>query len=813
MVARPRLATALLTLGVLAAVGYLFYLAVIERRAFLPGPVHASHAHLEHDCEACHDSFSGVSNAKCAACHVDASGAALAWGKGFKKHHADATLDCASCHTDHKGRRGDTTTIAADAYLASCEKCHAGYEKTKGTFQGLAVWDHKDHTPAKEVPGKGALRCEQCHDARPSERAHHGQVTIARLDCFSVACHVAPLKKEKGFALGEVHAKHAAWKNDCFACHTWLGKIDSGKCASCHDDGKGGNLVLTGFASHHARADLDCARCHTEHQGAGGTTLREPQADYAASCNLCHAGYEKTPRTIRGDVFVHTSHGEKQKLACADCHDMRRDAPSHAKVTLAENACVACHMKRDHPERTVVAAPWREVTAAHAPIEKDCARCHAAAADTRGSLCADCHKMPQGRQVAWQGFARHHLDPTLDCAKCHGEHRGRVPATITTMTQEAYADSCSNCHAAYASFVGEVNGHVFRHKGHTPQEKLRCEQCHDIRVDARGPEHGKLTVALEKCTTCHLKKDPEIAVGALAKGHAAVADCAACHKDWHAPDPTLCVACHRLEADKKSTLAERHVDAGAAAAAPARLFPGHATDARLALDCLGCHTDHKGATSTERLPKEPVTRTCERCHAAPGGGEYVQTAERSPHRLAAGDPLARQPAEDTFAHRQHTSVACEQCHAADVKRHARAPKDAGLPLALKPGDCIACHHAPGQQQKKCAECHEAESRFRGGGAAGVTAAAPADAHVGLVDCADCHVPDARGGFASTRAQCVRCHGEDFGKLYDAERGALAAAISSRAPKELGERVRRYGMHNARLAELLLSPDAPRPGGR
>ncbi|MGH7296865.1 MAG: cytochrome c3 family protein, partial [Polyangiaceae bacterium] len=339
-----------------------------------------------------------------------------------------------SCHTDHKGARGETTTETVAEYRAACVKCHAGYEKQKGAFQGILVWDHKDHTE------KQGLRCEQCHDARPSERAHHGQTFITRPDCFNVDCHLKPLKKQKGWKLGAVRKEHAPWKDDCFACHTWLGKIDSGKCASCHDDGKGREFAPVGFAAHHAQRDLDCARCHTEHKGESGNTTIETQSDYEAHCIDCHAGYESRPHTIQGEVFLHAQHSPeargiaaemKEKLACSACHDVRRDAPEHGKVTLAEDACIACHMRRDHPQKQVLAQPWLAVSASHAPWEKDCARCHAASSDTRGSLCADCHRTPDGRATSFVGFAKHHLDPTLDCAACHQEHRGRTPPPTT----------------------------------------------------------------------------------------------------------------------------------------------------------------------------------------------------------------------------------------------------------------------------------------------------------------------------------------------------------------------------------------------
>jgi hypothetical protein len=788
LVLRRRLAATALILGVAATAAYLVYLGLVERRAFLPGPLHAAHAYLEHDCDACHVSWKGVSAAKCAACHVDARGAPVAFA-GFAKHHADAALDCLACHTDHKGRRGETTTETREAYRASCEKCHAGYEKQAGPFQGVLAWRHADHTAAK------GLACERCHDADPSERAHHGQVTIKRPDCFDVGCHLAPLRKEKGFVLPEVTAAHAAWKNDCFACHTWLGKIDAGKCAACHDDGKGGTLALKGFASHHATRGLDCARCHLEHPADGKTTLRETQADYEKACILCHDGYEKEPHTIRGEVFVHTSHGEKQKLACADCHDVRRDAAEHGKVTLAENACVGCHLERDHPGRAVLAEPWREVATAHAPWEKDCARCHAAAADVRGSLCADCHKTPDGRDIAWRGFAKHHLDPTLACAECHTEHKGRE-GVKTTLAEAKWAERCTLCHGQYASFEGQVDGHPFKHKGHTPENGLACAQCHDAREDA-GAAHGKLTITTAQCAACHLAKRADAPVGALAKGHAALTDCAACHRDWHEADAKLCRSCHMAEAEKKASAA------GGSTAAPAKLFPGHALDEKLA--CLACHTEHKGAAGTERLPAEARTETCLRCHAAPGGGTYVQPAERSPGRLPAGDPLAGAPREVRFDHGRHVSVACERCHDAEPRRHARAPGDAPLPLLLRTGDCISCHHAP-DQKKDCASCHDEEARFRGGALPGSTVSAPADAHTGLVQCGECHVRDARGLFRPTREQCVRCHGEDFGKLYDTARAALAAALGPGTKPATAALVRRYGMHNVRLARALLSPD-------
>lgn len=66
--------------------------------------------------------------------------------------------------------------------------------------------------------------------------------------------------------------------------------------------------------------------------------------------------------------------------------------------------------------------------------------------------------------------------------------------------------SCTDrCHVNYKGYRTIYQGKIFRHRSHSPEQGLQCDQCHSS--DAIGTEtHGRIIIENKDCCKCHHKK-------------------------------------------------------------------------------------------------------------------------------------------------------------------------------------------------------------------------------------------------------------------------------------------------------------------
>jgi hypothetical protein len=158
---------------VLAAVIGIAYAAGLKRVSS-PGPVSASHSPIETRCEQCHTVGHGVADVRCERCH-DPGGADrftqqghVLFGSGNAHKAALApTVECAACHTDHRGR----ATQVKHTDDRNCGECHdfsslkshpefAAVRAQISTGAGLS-FGHQRHLAEAAKIGK---KCEACHE-------------------------------------------------------------------------------------------------------------------------------------------------------------------------------------------------------------------------------------------------------------------------------------------------------------------------------------------------------------------------------------------------------------------------------------------------------------------------------------------------------------------------------------------------------------------------------------------------------------------------------------------------------------------------
>jgi hypothetical protein len=166
--------------------------------------------------------------------------------------------------------------------------------------------------------------------------------------------------------------------------------------------------------------------------------------------------------------------------------------------------------------KKTVASPG-PLSSAHAPFEAKCAACHSpAVADERCEYCHDpfgSNRLQNAGHV-WYGTKNAALvakAQTVDCDRCHGDHRGRA-----FPMKKIDERDCSRCHfPSFASHpqialvkagIMKGEGLKFPHARHLPEMQKanleRCQYCHEPTRDRRGFEQVSFDL---HCFRCHAK--------------------------------------------------------------------------------------------------------------------------------------------------------------------------------------------------------------------------------------------------------------------------------------------------------------------
>jgi c(7)-type cytochrome triheme protein len=206
-----------------------------------------------------------------------------------------ASLDCAACH-----RRGDNAARPAWPGHKDCTACHLDQFVTPNI--PMCVICHTDvngrEAPLKTFPEnfKESFNVKFDHAQHMETRAR------PREGC--AFCHDRPLRR--GFALS-IPAGLLNAHGKCYACHT------------------------PGSRTFDGREMASCATCHDRARYAPtGTNARAFRAN-----------------------FSHAQHGSRQRLGCADCHNLTAGLPQSRQVSAPLTAqhfnsgraqsCMTCH--------------------------------------------------------------------------------------------------------------------------------------------------------------------------------------------------------------------------------------------------------------------------------------------------------------------------------------------------------------------------------------------------------------------------------------------------------------------------------------
>jgi c(7)-type cytochrome triheme protein len=230
---------------------------------------------------------------------------------------------------------------AADLEAASAEAPNAAP-------QDYSKFSHT--SPGEHAGFASASSCDSCHQRNgtqaqpglPGHKAcincHLAQFTTANVAMCNI-CHTGdlggsspPVKGFPGMRSFRVSFDHAQ--------HTRIGA----NCARCHAPARRG-VALSIPAS--LNAHVQCYSCHSPGQSAASLS----------SCGTCHSvgGYSRTSSNARafGFSFSHATHGARQRLSCANCHNVSAGAPQSRQVSSPATfqhfprsraqSCATCH--------------------------------------------------------------------------------------------------------------------------------------------------------------------------------------------------------------------------------------------------------------------------------------------------------------------------------------------------------------------------------------------------------------------------------------------------------------------------------------
>ncbi|MBO1223178.1 MAG: hypothetical protein JYX80_02000 [Candidatus Scalindua sediminis] len=180
------------------------------------------------------------------------------------------------------------------------------------------------------------------------------------------------------------------------------------------------------------------------------------------------------------------------------------------------------------------------------------------------------------------------------------------------------------------------------------------------------------------------------------------------------------------------------------------------------LDCSDCHKDIEVNTKGHgKLTTEQ--NDCLKCHHITPDLDCAKCHENDINRSFYTDPQKGKTLSWTisFDHSQHPEqdLSCKECHL--ISRE----NDVGIVGYNL--NCSKCHHVT-EEVMDCAECHKEPSAYLRG-EIDVEGIDPVpDMMSRAVKCEGCHKYDEEGlKFTGIKEHCVKCHNNNYGKLYDA----------------------------------------------
>ncbi|MFO0824446.1 MAG: hypothetical protein U0792_15240 [Gemmataceae bacterium] len=376
---------------------------------------------------------------------------------------------------------------------------------------------------------------------RRSEWMRHSRYLLAGValvlaGVWALADVVAPSQVAYSFSHGPLASPHAAWENDCAACHVESSTSDFGirsilntrqrwqamTCEKCHAGAAhNANLTATGREFHN-----QCSNCHHDHAGRNFSLVR--LAD--SSCTHCHAD-------------LASNHATGNPKCAAKVTDFVKDHPEFRPLTTPpERKLKFSHSLHMNPGQVHLQGGQEAMTVGKLrKLSGQAAVTRYSASNNDTDLikldCASCHKLDSG------GGTKDY-DKLKAALQANGEPVNAVlPARAAgaTMLPVNFETHCRACHPLRAP-EGAVAGSVISgfDVPHRKQlDELRTEVTAGYLRSLAAKDHPAIAVPmgpggmLEQPPTAQAAKLRDVASSLTAKSMGLLtggeAGCAKCH--------------------------------------------------------------------------------------------------------------------------------------------------------------------------------------------------------------------------------------------------------------------------------------------
>jgi hypothetical protein len=488
----------------------------LKQLLIMPGDLTAPHAKIESDCQQCHLHFDKESQSPlCLDCHKEINDD-MDTSRGFHSKIAkDKISQCQSCHTDHKGRDFDITSL---------DKEHFNHSNTEFSLEN----SHQ------------RLDCNDCHKATDK----NFRIKLKKGKCAS--CHDDPHQGELNNKCTQCH-NDKSWQQTTFDHNDTQfllkGKHENLACQSCHV-----NDVSVEVGG-------ECLNCHLSKDKHLNT--------FGNKCQSCHSetGWENTEY----DHFKETQFrlvGKHQQLSCDSCH-LTVDLPYQSARKKLGESCFDCHQKDDlhlgnngqKCQQCHNNTDWAKTSFNH---NKET---NFALQGAHKSLhCDSCHLPDLQKLIKKTSLTKktNTLNDTRTCYDCHqiiDDHDGKL------------GKECQNCHQQQKWHEQLTFNHDFTSFPLTGAHQLQmCQSCHfssDYVIEKfscvnchQDDDVHELSFGKE-CATCHNSASwgswnfdhQEQTDYPLEGAHSNLA-CGLCHQTTFEKtlSPTsTCVSCHQQD--------------------------------------------------------------------------------------------------------------------------------------------------------------------------------------------------------------------------------------------------------------------------
>ena len=538
-----------------------------------------SHAEIGNDCAQCHPEpwSSEYMGDRCVRCHTDI-------GKELPDqstiHGAlkgdSATLNCRTCHHDHRGSTALLTEVASNDFP------HA--------VTGFALTSHQ------KLNDTTAFTCLDCH---PSDFEFDPTICVT--------CH---LKVDNVFTI----AHGLQFSENCLACHdgkdtygkafdpaqarfALMGKHTGLLCTQCHLNARS----IVDLQS----APTDCQNCHQKDDPHPRGTSFE--------CATCHNtnGWEENVAFDHQLAANFKLEGKHTGVTCDKCHT------THHLFIGAPTDCVACHEKEDPHEQRYgtrcddchIPTGWQE----NVKFDHNLAVNFKLEGKHISVPCEQCHTIPH-----------QFIGTPIDCFACHekeDKHNGE------------YGTNCGACHDPSEWKNATVDHNIFAFTLTGAHQTIPCLNCHINNIFKGTPSvcaacHGKDDAHRgaygNDCQFCHTTSAWKPSTFSHNKtrfplsGRHGGLSCTACHKNGQfAGTPASCAGCHGNPAFHRGLFGNNCESCHNTSNWSASYKGPHPNIA----DEGGRGVNHGGASCRDCHTKSLTQATCTKCHSNNDGGE------------------------------------------------------------------------------------------------------------------------------------------------------------------------------------------------